>query len=378
MAASAGQPQVVPGPWGWENARAKRAGEPQIGTIEIGCYTDFRELWRDSVEVGVYTVLTPLSLRGWEVRPEVPRLGMVLRVQQYLGNPDEYVDPTWEQLEPKNYHGAVAWEELAALVSLALGVRLRAGGIMRIFGGTDPLGHPHEMDPPPYLPTSSTEHQQMLPGIRDYGRKIDYSRLSLLDNYPRMSVKQARALVRSARSYQEAIWIAEGDPRQAWLRLVTAVETAAAELRPRLTNEEQLKAVYPDTADQILNCGDPELVEWFAKKIAEREGAQAYFLAFLKKFGPGRPPHRPRPSEEKQNWTALDQQLKSIYKARSNDLHSGSPIPRTMCEAPYRVDKRIASEVVSSRADKQVRLRLHVFEYIVRHALLSWANSITI
>jgi hypothetical protein len=61
-----------------------------------------------------------------------PRMGLVLRVEQYLGEYlDEYVDPAWEQQDPQNYHGGVAWEELAALVSLALGVRLRAGGVLR-------------------------------------------------------------------------------------------------------------------------------------------------------------------------------------------------------------------------------------------------------
>jgi hypothetical protein len=298
---------------------------------------------------------------------------MVLRVEQYLGEyPDEYVDPTWEQLDPKNYHGAVAWEELAALVSLALGLRLRSGGIMQVFepkpGG---FGYPHEMDPPPNIPVP--RYGSILPGMSDYGREVDFSCLRLLEDYPNMPVRQARALVRSARSYQESIWIADGDPRQAWLRLVTAVETVA-ELQPKLRPEERLRAVYPDMADQILHCGNPELAEWLTRKIADREGAQARFLAFLKKFGPPRPPRRPRDASEKQNWHVLDQQLRSIYQARSDDLHKGSPIPRSMCEAPYTSRAGIAPEVTFSRSGEPARLRLHVFAYIVRHALLAWSR----
>jgi len=211
----------------------------------------------------------------------------------------------------------------------------------------------------------------MLPGMSDFDRDLNSSCLRLLEDYPHMPVRQARALVRSARSYQEAIWIADGDPRQAWLRLVTAVETVA-ELQPKLPPEERLRAVYPDMADQILHCGNPELVEWFTRKIADREGAQARFLAFLKDFGPPRPPRRPRYASEKQDWRALNQQLRSIYQARSDDLHKGSPIPGEMCEAPYTSPAGIAPEVTFSRSGGPTRLRLHVFEYIVRHALLSW------
>jgi len=367
---------VAPGPWGWENSKAKLKGKRQLGTIEIGCYTDLPYRRMDPVQAGLCTVLMPLSLREFELRPKVPRPGVVLRVEQYLGEyPDEYVDPTWEQLDPKNYHGAVAWEELAGLISLTLGLRLRAGGILRVFGpDIDELGHPHEMDPPPYLP-GPARYWPILPGMSDDLREIDSSCLSLLNAYPHLSVDQARALVKSARSYQDAIWIADGDPRQAWLRLVTAVETVAA-LQPSLPAAERLRAVYPDMADEILRCGNPELVEWFTRKIADREGAQARFLAFLKKFGPPRPPRRPKSSSEKQDWRGLDRQLRRIYQARSDDLHKGSPIPRAMCEAPYVSSRGIAPEVTWSPVAEEPRLRLHVFEYIVRRALLSWWRSV--
>ena len=176
MASSKRQPQVAPGPWGWENSKAKLKGKRQLGTIEIGCYTDLPYRRMDPVQAGLCTVLMPLSLREFELRPKVPRLGVVLRVEQYLGEyPDEYVDPTWEQLDPKNYHGAVAWEELAGLISLTLGLRLRAGGILRVFGpDIDELGHPHEMDPPPYLP-GPARYWPILPGMSDDLREIDSS-----------------------------------------------------------------------------------------------------------------------------------------------------------------------------------------------------------
>jgi hypothetical protein len=172
-------------------------------------------------------------------------------VDRYTGSdPDDYLDLEWEQEDPDVYHGGNAWEELAALLSLLLGIRLRAGGILRVFqladdadnGGYDARGYPHEMGPPPYLPRPTMF--PMLPGISDYTRYVDFSPVSLLDTYKRLSARQARALVRSARSYREAIWIADSDPRQAWLRLVTAVE-AVAQLQPDDPPVTRLRAVYP-------------------------------------------------------------------------------------------------------------------------------------
>jgi hypothetical protein len=48
-----------------------------------------------------------------------------------------------------------------------------------------------------------------------------------LQRYFRLERGQANALVRAARSHQAALWAAEGDPRQAWLKLISAVEAAA-------------------------------------------------------------------------------------------------------------------------------------------------------
>lgn len=141
-------------------------------------------------------------------------MGLVLRVDRYIGNDptdDYYLDSEWDQEDPDVYHGGNSWEELAALLSLLLGIRLRAGGILRVFqsadsaedGSYDPRGYPNEMEPPPYLPRPTT--RPMLPAMSSHAGWVDFSPVSLLDTYPRLSAKQARALVRSARSYQEAI-----------------------------------------------------------------------------------------------------------------------------------------------------------------------------
>jgi hypothetical protein len=379
MASSRANAQrTSPGPWGWENARERREDETPLGTVEIACYTDRFYLSTDPVSSGPYTVLSPLSVRQVPYRrSELPRMGLVLRVEQHLErDPDEYLDAGWEQLDTAVYHGGNAWQELAALLSLALGIRLRAGGITRVFheSDDDARGYPHEMEAPPYLPQPSTF--PMLPYTGDGGHAVDFSGVKLLDSYPCMSAKQARALVRSARSYQEAIWIADSDPRQAWLRLVTAVE-AVAQLQPDEPAAVRLQAVYPEIAERLSRCGDQELLEWVTKRFADQGKSTAKFLGFLKHFRPPVPRSRPRAPSQRLNWHTLQDQLKDIYSARSKDLHQGVPFPRSMCETPYVSPAGVAWEIAYVRPDSpgKAPMHLHVFEYVVRSALQSWWRS---
>ena len=354
-----------------------------LSTIEIGCYTDLLQLETNPVTSGPYTLLTPWSAREtlkMLYQPvDQPRVGLVLRVDRYLGSdPDGYLDPEWEQLDADVYHGGNAWEELAALLSLLLGIRLRAGGILRVFqpadgdgDNYDERGHPHEMDPPPYLPRPAT--RPLLPSISDRWQQVDFSPVSLLDAYPRLSPTQARALVRSARSYQEAIWIGDSDPRQAWLRLVTAIE-AVAQLQPDDPPIMRLRAVHPDMADRIAALDDPELLKWVTDRLADQSRSTAKFLSFLGKYKPTPPRRRPR-GDDRQNWSTLPEQFRDIYRARSKDLHQGIPIPGDMCRPPYVSDSGIAQERSWATTTSNRPLCLHMFAYIVRHAVQSWWRS---
>src|SRR6266851_4458653 len=76
-------------------------------------------------------------------------------------------DSAWRKPDVASYHGGGVGDEIGALLSLALGIRLRCGGVTRCFGGwveDDPMGRPveyaHEVPPivrpsrnrPPVLP----------------------------------------------------------------------------------------------------------------------------------------------------------------------------------------------------------------------------------
>jgi len=190
------------GPWGWENARAKLAGQPWAGALEVACYTDALQL--DGLATsGPYAAMVPLAFPDYRLeRVGQPRMGLVIRIERHLSSddPDEYIDEAWVQRGKKVAHGGDAGEELAALLSLALGIRLRAGGIARVFhpSDVDERGFPHQVErAAPYLPQPA--RWRLLPYTTLTSVDLGTAAV-LLDIYPQLSATQARALVRAARS----------------------------------------------------------------------------------------------------------------------------------------------------------------------------------
>lgn len=150
---------------------------------------------------------------------------------------------------------------------------------------------------------------------------------------------------------------------------------AIAQLQPDAPHVTRLRAMYPAMADRIAAYGDSELLEWVTVQFADQAKSTAKFLSFLSQFKPSPPKRRPRYG--KQNWTTIGEQFKEIYRARSIDLHEGIPIPIDMCRPPFLSSSGIADEVsriLSPNSSKEF-LTLHIFEYIVRHAVQSWWRS---
>jgi hypothetical protein len=358
-----------PGPWGWENAKGWADGQPSQGALEITCYTD---VFQPSVNAtgGPYTVLSPDSIRLIpDRRPGSPQIGLILRVEQYVPHaPGEWLDNKWNRN---------AERELAALLSLVLGIRLRAGGITRYFHPADDShGVPLVPDIPPYLP-----FPEMFPVLpyTSQGCDADSARVTLLDSYASMTAEQASALVRSARSYQEAIWIADGDPRQAWLRLVTAVEAITwFRSTEKIDPLDRLSEVHPDIAERVSRADDLELTEWITRRFVDQDRSTKKFVEFLTEFKPPPRPRRPR-AGQRLDWTipSLSKQFRTIYDYRSKDLHQGNTFPESMCQPPLVSRSGIVSEAVHEPPPRPASMCLQIFEYIVRNALQSWWRSIT-
>ena len=384
MSAGGGTVAVRPGEmWGWANWRAWNAGHPTLGAAEYTLYTDVNVDRQATEGLGPYQLLDTLALPQF-LHNEGAEPAVVLRA-------DLHLDPTASHggrtRNVDAYHGGDAVDELASLVSLALGVRLEAGGQIRSFlVDGDPRGRPVWYDyQPPHLARASivtTGGRRRLPGVA-YSIHLDDC-VPWLQRYFRLEQSQANALVRAARSYQAALWAAEGDPRQAWLKLISAVEAAAHYwARGDASPVEQLRAVNPELAERLEAAGDG-LLEAVAKRFAPGLKATTKMLNFTLEFLP--PPPEPRPARYALAWskTKMRRHLDTIYGARSDDLHAGIAVPAPMCEPPENLaikqlterpsGKWTATETSAWQAEDTPML-LHTFEYIVRNALKKWWES---
>ena len=132
----------------YENWRHFDAGGPVLGIQEARFYTDVRILGQ--VEgLGPYSFLNPVAQpRIRASNPLIP--GIVFRVSYHVPA-DPHYKPLRDDFE--HYHGGDMLDEIAALLSLFLGIRIKAGSVDREFSGSDPLGRPvaFSAKPEPHL-----------------------------------------------------------------------------------------------------------------------------------------------------------------------------------------------------------------------------------
>jgi hypothetical protein len=284
------------------------------------------------------------------------------------------------------WHGGWLPDELAALISLALGIRCRAGGETRAFRlDGDPKGEPVEFaHTPPYRPP--LRRPPVLPRVLERHDLADLAgRLPL---YVALDSSQARTLLRSARAYQEGIWIAEGDPEQAWLRLISSIETAADYwFHDDVSDVEVVEAARPELAKILIDVGGTDHLAQVAAELAPTMRATKKFLSFVEQFLPAPPDDRPDPAFQV-DWSenAMKAATRKIYSYRSKSLHTASPFPGPMLEGPtrYAHDKPVAEKALGLGAAYgnhtwtagDLPMLLHTFEHIVRGALLNWWESL--
>jgi hypothetical protein len=378
MSNQSGRKQGEKGPLSFENWKAEQAGVPVYRAYEYPLYTDAHVIGDDlAEEYGPYLLMNACP-NPWlkQARPT-----LVLYSEQHF----KYEPEVKLETDDESYHGGYLQDEIAALVSLCLGIRLKAGEPNRMFGADDKTGRPisygYAEDPtPPNLPRSL-----VLPSATG-DHYLESA--SLLTSLPRLSPKSAVALIRAARLYQEAVWIVESTPELSWIMLTSAVETAASHWRS--TNEEpldRLNTSRPKLVGVLKEYGGDELALKVAEELAPVMGATKKFIDFILEFLPDPPAERSykwaqHPWDEK----AMKASLRVIYMYRSRALHGGTPFPAPMCLPPDSVaEKKALVEVpmglsMTSRggtwASKDTPMLLHVFEYIVRNSLIKWWRTL--
>jgi hypothetical protein len=319
------------GPDGWENWHAFERGLAAKSAIEVAFYTDSRIVGQVE-SLGPYSFLNPVPATAEEAG--FAEIGLIMRADAH----DDYEAPfVWEDHErPElgSYHGGTLGDEIASLISLALGVRMRSGGITRTFGAitNDPRGQPAEWEHRrPALTAPPRGRSSVLPRIAREANLEDA--VSLLENYFSLAAKDATALVRAARGYERAVWGADDDPGLAWVALIGAVEVAAVHWRPsrHASALDELRACQPSLGESLGQV-DEHVAQEIAKHLAPLLKSTARFRDFLEEFKPD--PPEPRPGIFALDWSNLGEAFNEIYGRRSEALHAGTPIPWPMIYAP--------------------------------------------
>jgi hypothetical protein len=360
------------------NWRAFNEGLPWLGSEEYPMFTD---AWiTGEIDLGPYSFLnTVAASMKREVKP-----GIVLRYAIHR----EWDYPDFRSTDAVLYHGGSPAEELAALASLCMGVRFRAGRSIRRFEpGRDPKGHPEEIgeqvEPyfkcsvPPVIPSPALGQHAI-------------SAISPLATLPNMAGSQASALVRAARLFQDALWLCESEPELSWLLFVSAAESAANEWHKEEGDVvDRLRTSKPALFEYLEVHSDNKLLPLIADEFSDTLGSTQKFVKFCLTHLPAAPPVRPVEWAQF-SWTKrnLREAFSKIYHYLSRALHDGHPFPAPMCAAPGRLEGWEApSETMTSLGThqrggtwlkKDVPFYIHIFEYITRNAILEWWRRCTI
>jgi hypothetical protein len=283
------------------------------------------------------------------------------------------------------YHGGSPPEEIAALSSLALGVRLRAGGMTRWFQlGDDVKGIPFGGDgrEPLGILIQKKPAGWVLPSAAEGAHSLDA--VNILETFVELAPADATALVKATRLYQDALWLVETEPSLAWLMLVSGLETAANRWGQNVSENpaDRLEQSMPETFRYLKARLSEADLAGFAEQIVDKLGATSKFVKFVMEFLPPPPTHRP-PAGFQLSWDqkGIKNMLQKVYDYRSRALHDGTPFPFPMCHPADDGDHQAPAEVPQGFATStsggtwlahDTPVCFHTFEYIARSCLLKW------
>jgi hypothetical protein len=381
-------PQHYLGPHLWLNWQGVLVGQPartKSESTQIGSVSPIRPLWEEyalysdadvsgEVEFGPYALLMTLARSG--------RVGRALQTLVFRQR-DHLIDGSpghiRRELDLGGWTGGDIGDQAAALLSLALGRRIRSGGVVRQgFEPGDPLGRPFA---PRHRAPMLTEpvRAPMLPGIAEPAMVQEAG--PRLERYGKLTGPDAIALTRAAGQYADALWWADADPRISWIKLVGAVEVAANRW-DSAQNADDPVALLKRHRGQLygkLKKIDMRAVDVVAQSLAGLLNAEHKFLAFTLRHAPGPPDRRPV-GAALVDFGNLEPALGQIYNWRSRDLHDGIPFPAPLCEPPMGHEdppyERFPALGISGGGGywpaDELPMYLHTFAYIVAGALRNW------
>lgn len=349
--------------------------EPRWAEYVLCSDADIGGAW---LELGPFVIQSVMN--GAPSRMGIVRRPLLLRYWDHLCDAPSGSVPLKTDVE--DYVGGDIGDEMAALLGLALSRRIRSGGMTRRdVGDSHPLGIAFE-DDSPYL-----EPPRRDPMIWWIAQPADLSDArGLLARYPTLAREDAVALVRAARQYVEGLWYADLDPRIAWVKLIGALETAAAreDDSRRETNRERLKRHNP-ALHALLDGLDPLLADGIAGQVAGLFKAQQKVMDFVEKYKADEPPVRPDAQALQVDWSSVDETFKTIYGHRSRELHQGLAFPWPLSRPPFPdagtpvPPERFAAIAMATHGAQwsadDLPMYLHVFAHLVGGTLRNWWAS---
>jgi hypothetical protein len=365
-------------PASYVNWKFYSGGAPRTTMVEAALYTDTWVV--DEYEAGPLKFINtvPAPFQRIELRPAI-----VLRLSGHwpADGPKPVVDTS-----DGHYHGGDHFDEVAALTSLVLGIRIQAGPVTRDFGlRGDPLGTPIMQTVTKAIPTLYPYSSYQHPMVPRLNEQVNLTKLSTIEKLPLLSRDAATVVIKAARTYQTALWFADSHPELSWLFLVSAIESAAGYWAKEHFAEDG--PFLPEAVTEILRKHDcPASVdEPLSNYLQDTTKSTRKFIEFLMNFLPDPPADRPREQIFRVDFSSgeLRKDFQFIYRCRSRALHTGVPFPLPMCSPrnPRLKDERNFALGMSGRGAtwsfrKYKPLHFHLFEHIARGALLRWLESL--
>ncbi|AJD54464.1 hypothetical protein SAMN02744133_108195 [Thalassospira xiamenensis M-5 = DSM 17429] len=367
------------GPLVWNNWKNAESGSQAHSTYEFRLYSDAHFIGEKAY--GPYSFVNTVAQRGdVDLREILPVL--LVRVDWY-GQRDNF---DMKKTRKEGYHGGYFPDEIAALISLLIGVKAEAGPIDRVYHRNsegkivDPFGRPRahsqSLLPASIWPTTR-------PRIPWLCKDSRFEELFLLNTLPRLCSSTATALITSARQFQKACWLSDADPNTSWLLFVSSLETVAQHWDSTSgTVIDKLSESHHDLTEILKAKLDQDELQRAAIELRKVTGATNKFLSFCLRYPASPPETRPTQCRISFEGSDLRSALRKIYEHRSLALHGGISFPSPICLPPtYEGGGNVPNEKPAglgfgtnnhSWAPDECPMYLHTFAYIVRQTLLNW------